>query len=157
MEAEIWLLLATALAADPVVPELPPPDRARLNQYHSDPLFSPHLDFSVLGGATERGDPTLYAVAELRLGGTFAVGVGASESVLEEGPTLNWAWRLFSYQHYWSLDLVLRTPVPVWENLRLGLGGDISPQRDGRFAVRARALFGGAGFAGELGLVVRAF
>ena len=111
----------------------------------------------MLGGVTQRGNATAYGLVELRLGGTFAFGIGVSDDLFEFGPTLNWAWRLFSYQHWWSLDVVLRTPVPVWQALSAGIGGDISPRADGRYAVRIRALVGAEGFVGELGLVVRAF
>lgn len=148
-------MLATALAAESL-PPLPPPDRQRLGQYHSDPLLTPRLDLSALAGVTDQGAPSGFAVAEFRLGGTFAVGVGGSDNVLNEGPTLTWAWRVFSYQHYWSLDVELRTPVLDINQLQFGAGGDMSPRPDGRIALRVRAMMGLGGFTGEMGLVVRA-
>lgn len=154
-----WLMLATALAQSPLderVPELPPPDHARLNSYHSDPLLLPHLDFSMLGGVDNTGAATGYALIEIRLGGTFAFGVGGSDRVLDIGPTLNWNWRLFSLQHLWNLDIILRTPLLSAQATQLGLGGDLSPAKNGRVSVRVRGFAGNTGLAGELGLVVRA-
>ncbi|MCO4743487.1 MAG: hypothetical protein KC912_01780 [Proteobacteria bacterium] len=155
----MWILLATALA-QPVpdaLPPLPPPDRSRLNSYHSDPLFLPHLDLSVLGGVNNSGEPTGIVLAEVRFGNTFAVGVGATPQALAHGPVLTWNWRAFSLQHIWNLDFLLRTPVLDFSAVQIGIGGDISPVHDGRFAIRLRGLAGTAGLSAELGVVVRAF
>lgn len=150
------MLAASALASTLAPIELPPPDRDRLGTYHSDPLLSPHLDLSFLGGLNDRGERVLYGLAEFRMGGTFALGLGASDAVLTEGPTVSSAWRIVSYHHLWSLDAVLRIPVLLPQAISFGVGGDLSPRRDGRFGVRVRAVVDTGGFAGELGLVVRA-
>jgi hypothetical protein len=154
----MWFLLATALAqpAEEPLPPLPPPERARLNSYHSDPLFMPHLDVSALGGVDNSGEPTGLVLAEVRFGNTFAVGVGATPLVLSHGPVLTWNWRAFSLQHVWNLDFVLRTPILEFQALQLGVGGDLSPLHDGRFAIRLRGLAGTAGLSAELGAVFRA-
>lgn len=156
----MWFLLITAALAEPPsdpVPPVPPPDRARLNSYHSDPLFLPHLDVSLLGGMDDQGEVSGLAAVELRLGHTFAFGVGVTPRLLEIGPTLTWDWRVFSLQHVWCLDIELRTPILDVSALQFGIGGDISPVRDGRFSLRVRGLAGTGGFAAELGGVLRAF
>ena len=78
----IWLLFATALASPIELSTLPPPDRDRIESYHSDPLLAPHFDISALGGVDQEGNGSAFALMELRLGGTFAFGIGASDCLL---------------------------------------------------------------------------